>query len=415
MSQPSPLQVAAGWKELPLSDLYEFKNGVNADKGAYGRGVPFINVLEPITYSHLRGSEISGLVSLTPLLSATYEVRAGDLVFNRTSEIAEEVGLSAVYLGSERVVFGGFVIRGRPLGNAIDSSFAAYALRAPAVRSQIVAMGQGAVRANIGQDSMRRVVLRFPNMDEQHAISQALTDADALIDSLGQLLTKKRQIKQGAMQELLTGKRRLPGFHGLWESKRLDQIADIRSGGTPSTKNSEFWDGQVLWCTTTDITALRGGKWLANTARTISDKGVKASSAEILPTGTIVMTTRATIGECAIAAVPLSTNQGFKNLVPQACAHGEFVYYLLATKTQDLLALCAGSTFLEIGKRQLASFEVRMPRALDEQRAIAEVLSDMDADLEATESRLSKARDLKQAMAQALLTGRIRLVEPQAA
>jgi len=249
---------------------------------------------------------------------------------------------------------------------------------------------------------------------EQAQIALNLADTDALIDLLEELLTKKRQIKQGAMQELLTGKRRLPGFAGEWAERNLAELADIRSGGTPSTRRPEFWDGDIPWCTPTDITALAGGKYISETARSISEKGQKASSAEILPVGTVVMTSRATIGECAISSVPVTTNQGFKNFVAHRQTSAEFLYYLLGIQKPVLLGLCSGSTFLEIGKRQLANFVVRCPIEFDEQEAIAGVLSDMDVEIVALQSRLTKARALKQAMAQALLTGRIRLKESSA-
>lgn len=275
------------------------------------------------------------------------------------------------------------------------------------------AIQTGVPHTNLG--ILRNYAVPMPRrVDEQKAIAAALTDADSLIDSLEHLLTKKRQIKQGAMQELLTGKRRLPGFAGDWVDRSLLQLADIRSGGTPSTRQAEFWDGTIPWCTPTDITALVGAKYIYDTERSISEKGQKASSAELLPAGTVVMTSRATIGECAIAAAPLTTNQGFKNFVPRSTTCGEFLYYLLSTQKSAFLALCSGSTFLEIGKRQLADFVVRCPIELDEQSAIADALSSIDNEIAALESRLTKARALKQAMAQALLTGRIRLVEPTA-
>ena len=212
------------------------------------------------------------------------------------------------------------------------------------------------------------------------------------------------------MQELLTGKKRLPGFEGEWEVKRLDTVADIRSGGTPSTNQSQFWDGDILWCTPTDITALNGFKYLTRTARTITAQGLKASSAELIPANSVVMTSRATIGECAINAAPVATNQGFKNFVPFEDTDGEFLYYMLQTKKQGFISLCGGSTFLEIGKTQLAAFEIELPKEKVEQTAIAALLSDMDTEIAALEARLAKARGIKQGMMQELLTGKIRLV-----
>jgi len=197
---------------------------------------------------------------------------------------------------------------------------------------------------------------------------------------------------------------------GAWEVKRLNAVAEIRSGGTPSTNRPEFWNGDILWCTPTDITALNEFKYLSQTARTITTQGLKASSAELIPAYSVVMTSRATIGECAINTVPVATNQGFKNFVPLQDIDGEFLYYLLQTKKQGFMSLCGGSTFLEIGKTQLAAFEIELPKEKSEQTAIATILSDMDAEIAALEARRDKTRALKQGMMQELLTGRIRLV-----
>ena len=273
---------------------------------------------------------------------------------------------------------------------------------------------QNTVKATV--DSLRLPTFQnfrisLPPLQEQSTIATALGDVDALLSAQDALIAKKRAIKQGAMHELLTGKRRLPGFVGEWEVSRLDQLADIRSGGTPSTTRPEFWGDDIPWVTPTDITALDGHKYLRDTTRKITALGLKASSAEIIPANSIVMTTRATIGECAINAVPLSTNQGFKNFVPYESVDFEFLYYLLTIQKQGFIGLCAGSTFLEIGKTQLAGYEVRIPDK-EEQAAIARALSDMDAEIIALEVKRQKTSQLKQGMMQELLTGRTRLLEP---
>jgi type I restriction enzyme S subunit len=173
---------------------------------------------------------------------------------------------------------------------------------------------------------------------------------------------------------------------------------------------SEHGFRDIPWCTPTDITALNGHKYLRETSRLITPLGLNASSAEMIPAQSVVMTSRATIGECAINAVPLSTNQGFKNFIPFVKTDVDFLYYLLGTQKQGLIALCGGSTFLEIGKTQLAAYEVRLPSTKAEQNAIATVLSEMDAELSVLESRRDKTRNIKQAMMQELLTGKTRLV-----
>ena len=264
--------------------------------------------------------------------------------------------------------------------------------------------------AHLPREKFMEVPMPVPPAAEQRAIAAALGDVDALLAGLDRLIAKKRDLKQAAMQQLLTGQTRLPGFQGEWETSLLPDLADIRSGGTPSTNDPAAWDGDIAWCTPTDITALAGGKYLTSTARRITAHGLKQSSAEVIPAGSVVMTSRATIGECAINTIPMTTNQGFKNFVPFEFVDAEFLYYLLTTQKAGFISLCGGSTFLEIGKTQLRGYGVRVPAYKAEQTAIAAALSDMDAELTALEARRDKTRALKQAMMQELLTGRTRLV-----
>lgn len=340
-----------------------------------------------------------------------YSLKKGDVLFNRTNTI-DLVGKTSIYEGEHPAIFAGYLIRINVHPTLLNSHYLNYVLNAEFSRKYSakvlsVAVGQ----ANINGQKLKTYPIPLPpTLDEQEAIAEALSDADALIDSLEQLIAKKRLIKQGAMQELLTGKRRLPGFSGEWEVKRLGEVAAIRSGGTPSTTEPRFWDGDIPWCTPTDVTGLNGKKYLYNTARTISSLGLTSSSAEMIPPFSIVMTSRATIGECAISCVPICTNQGFKNFIPFEPIDVEFLYYLLIMQKQGFISLCGGSTFLEIGKTQLLAFEVKLPTTKSEQTAIASILSDMDAEIVALEERLEKARQIKQGMMQELLTGRVRLV-----
>jgi type I restriction enzyme S subunit len=292
-----------------------------------------------------------------------------------------------------------------------DKRLLSYIFATPIFLNQIASTIVGGALPTLSQKQVEKYRIPLPStLAEQEAIAEALSDADALIDSLEQLIAKKRLLKQGTMQDLLTEKRRLPGYEGGWVVKTLSQMAEIRGGGTPSTTQHKFWDGSIPWCTPTDITALQGAKKLGDTARKITKLGLASSSAELLPPNSVVMTSRATIGECAINERPVSTNQGFKNFVPCEDVDVDFLYYLLMTQKPGFIRLCAGSTFLEIGKTQLRDYEVSVPKTLSEQTAIAAVLSDMDADIAVLEAKLEKARQVKQGMMQELLTGRIRLV-----
>jgi type I restriction enzyme, S subunit len=197
------------WEVTPMADLFTFQNGVNADKSAYGFGVPFINVLEVITHANIDLANIPGRIALSAQIINQFSVRKGDLLFNRTSETQDEVGLASVYLGADLSVFVGFVIRARPR-KRVGSRFMSQSLRSRVVRAQIVALGQGAVRANIGQQDLSRVQLALPGVPEQEAIGSVLVDLEAEVQVLEAKLAKARLIKQGMTKQLLTGAIRLP-------------------------------------------------------------------------------------------------------------------------------------------------------------------------------------------------------------
>ena len=246
-----------------------------------------------------------------------------------------------------------------------------------------------------------------PPVPEQRAIGEALSDVDGLLGSLDAVIAKKRAVKEAVMQQLLTGKTRLPRFSEEWEVTTLGETADIKNGGTPDTRVAAYWNGSIPWCTPTDITKTTG-KYLTTTERSITIAGMDSCAASLLPAGALLLCSRATIGEIRIASFPVCTNQGFKSLVCKEGISNQFLYYLIGTLTSKIAELAIGSTFLEIGKHALASIVVRLPK-YEEQCAIATVLSDMDAEIDALERRRDKARALKEGMMQQLLTGRMRL------
>lgn len=400
------------WEVKPFAELFAFRNGVNADKGAYGQGVRFINVLEPITYSHIHGPEITGQVMLPDSVVESYAVRRGDVLFNRTSETQEEIALAATYLGTERVVFGGFVIRGRPRGQHLDPTYSGYALRSQSIRSQIIPMGQGAIRANIGQQNLSLVVAPLPPLIEQRAIVAALGDVDALLSALDRLIAKKRDLKQAAMQQLLTGQTRLPGFHGEWEVKRLDELGIWKGGMTPSMQNPDYWnDGTVPWISSGDVKSVL----LKQTGFSVTRLAVKQGATTMVPANSIVLVTRSGILRkylpVATNVIPMAINQDIKALIPTGDVSPGYLLHALIGKGDQILKRCmkAGTTVESVEFRWLKAFTIQIP-PLPEQTAIAEVLTDLDEELMALEQRREKTRALKQAMMQELLTGRTRLV-----
>ena len=288
-----------------------------------------------------------------------------------------------------------------------NSKFLLYSLLQNA--SRIKAAVTGLIPGLSRSDILDQVIPLPKNLSEQRAIAAALSDVDGLLGALAALIAKKRAIKQAAMQQLLTGKTRLPGFSGEWNNTTLNEVAEIKNGATPSTRIAALWNGTIPWCTPTDITGT-AGKYLSKTERYITEAGLTSCAASLLPSGALLLCSRATIGALKIATTKICTNQGFKSLVCRQSISNEFLYYLVLTLKPQIIERAIGSTFLEIGKRDLASIAVTMPRE-GEQTAIAAVLSDMDAEITALEHRRNKTNQIKQGMMQQLLTGRVRLVK----
>jgi type I restriction enzyme S subunit len=259
----------------------------------------------------------------------------------------------------------------------------------------IVATGNGQPNLNTTLIGNLKIPLP-PTKAEQEAIAEALSDADALIESLEQLLAKKRQLKQGAMQELLSGKRRLPGFGGEWGTKRLEEVSEIVMGQSPS---SRYYNNKGA-----------GLPLIQGNADIIDRKTIKrVFTTEVTKRGRcgdILMSVRAPVGGISRAMFDVCLGRG-------VCAiryPSSFLYYALVAREPVWSRLSKGSTFDSVASTDVKKFAIELPKDEKEQIAIAIILSDMDTQLEAIEAKLAKARQLKQGMMQELLTGRIRLV-----
>lgn len=187
-----------------------------------------------------------------------------------------------------------------------------------------------------------------------------------------------------------------------WDELPLGEVVHITGGGTPSKGEPSYWNGDVPWATPTDVTGLKG-RTISDTTSTITRAGLRESSAALLPRGSLLLTTRATLGECAITTVEMATNQGFQSLVPRGQTCVEFLYYLIQCNKRRLGRLAAGSTFREISKASLRSLRFAFP-SLPEQRRIAAVLSSVDDAIEKTQSAIAQVEVVKRALMQELLT-----------
>jgi len=249
-----------------------------------------------------------------------------------------------------------------------------------------------------------------PPLAEQRVIADVLSDMDTLIEAIEQLLAKKRDVKQGAMQELLSGKRRLPGFSGTWKEKMIGDFTDCTAGGTPSTRVPAYWGGNIRWMSSGELHLKR----VFEVEGRITEAGLKSSSTQLVPAQCVLIGLAGqgkTRGTVAINMVPLCTNQSIAAIFPNGSFEPLFLYYNLDTRYDELRELSSGDGGRGgLNLTLIRSLRVPLPPTKEEQGAIASVLADIDEEISAVEQKLAKARLVKQGMMQELLTGRIRLV-----
>jgi type I restriction enzyme S subunit len=276
-----------------------------------------------------------------------------------------------------------------------------------AVQKQIQSQDSGSAMNFFGISATKKFKFSLPpTKAEQEAIAEALSDADALIESLEQLIAKKQLIKQGAMQELLTGKKRLPGFSGEWAIKQLgDVIEKFIGGGTPSRSNQQYWGDELSWVTVKDFATF--DPWISQ--EMITRLGLKHSASHLIPKGTLITSTRMALGKAVIYKIDVAINQDMKALFPKPVLATQYLYFWFQYHGQSIDELGSGSTVKGISLPDLKKINFQLPSCA-EQSAIATILSDMDTEITELDIKLSKARKIKQGMMQALLTGKTRLI-----
>ena len=254
-----------------------------------------------------------------------------------------------------------------------------------------------------------------PTLTEQRAIATALSDTDALIAALDRLIAKKKAIKQGAMQELLTGRRRLEGFEGEWRFFKLGSNSILKARiGWQGLTTAEYLDhGDYILITGTDF--LDGSIYWSGCNYVDQKRYVQDVNIQVKP-GDVLVTKDGTIGKVAYVSIlpkPATLNSGVFVIRPTNDAYlPRFFYYILASPYfEDFLRkLSAGSTISHLYQKDFVHFEFPLPPTIEEQRAIAQILTDMDAEIVALEQQRDKYKAVKQGMMQELLTGKTRLV-----
>jgi type I restriction enzyme S subunit len=408
--------IPQAWEVKRLGDLFNFSGGYSASR----------DQLSNEGHCYLHYGDIHGATKTFVDVRADYQdipklnihlkqvssksmLEDGDVVFVDASEDDEGTSRHVVVVNRDNIPFisGLHTIVAKSKTAELAHEYRRYCFQTSAIRQQFLFYAVGTKVSGISKTNIAKLTMPVPKIPEQRAIAEALSDVDALLGALEHLIAKKRDLKQAATQQLLTGQTRLPGFYGEWEETTLGQIGECIIGLTYKPENVVEYG----------LLVLRSSN--VQNAQLAYDDNVYVNFEvpEHLVTrpGDILICvrngSRALIGKCAMIdeAAAGVTFGAFMSVY--RTKHSRFIFHAFqAYDIQRQIYENIGATINQITNKDMNAFRVKLP-TVPEQNAIAEVLSDMDAELAALEQRRAKTRALKQGMMQELLTGRTRLVE----
>ena len=396
----------SGWESKTLGTLID-EGKIVIQTGPFGTvlsakkfvkyGIPVVAVRE-IREGYIQIFDETPCVSMeTYNRLSKYNLATNDLVFARKGNVERSALIpltkTKYFLGSDGICL-------RVITKNLLPQYLFYAIQSNTVRSFLIQNAYGTTMAGLNEKILSAIPLFLPvDIDEQSAIAETFSDIDRLISSLQKLIEKKKAIKQGAMQELLTGKKRLPGFSGKRKRKKLGNYIKFEVG---FPFKSQYFNSQHIGLRLIKNRDLKSDDQVYYTTEDVS-------SEYIVNNGDVLVGMDGDFTPCIWRKGVALLNQR----VGRIGAFGMdllFSYYLLQQPLQELQIGTGATTVKHLSHFDVEELELTFPEEIKEQQAIAQVLSDMDNDIEQLEKKLSKYQQIKQGMMPELLTGWIRLV-----
>ena len=299
----------------------------------------------------------------------------------------------------------------------INNVFLSYIISSLIIQKQIKQTSGGGVLQTLSQKQIAKYIFPLPPLEEQKKIADILSTVDKKIAFVEENINATEELKKGLMQKLLTEgightefkDSELGKIPESWEVVKLEEVCTkIVGGGTPSKNEPDYWNnGTIPWVTPSEFTKSKSN-YISVTESKISEEGLKNSSATLLAIGTVIMSSRATIGECKINTIEITTNQGFISFQCNDLLNNLYLLYFIKQNKPNILKISSGSTFLEVSRTSMKNFSIAIP-PLEEQKQIAEILSTVDKKLENLKEKKQSFEELKKGLMQKLLTGEVRV------
>ncbi|WP_224556542.1 restriction endonuclease subunit S [Pectobacterium versatile] len=397
--------VPKGWKRISIKDACE------AIIDCVNKTAPVVDY--ETNFKMLRTTNIrNGRVDTQSVRYVTEETylqwvkrgkpQKGDIIFTREAPVGE-VGIleddNGVFLGQRTMMY-------RTNTDVADNYYLFYSLLSEYCQKQIDNFCNGGTVAHMRVPDCGEILINTPSLIEQKKIAKILSTWDKAITTTEQLLVNSQQQKKALMQQLLTSKKRFPGFSDKWKKTTLGAVANMSSGGTPTSSVKEYYNGGIPWVSISDMTSQ--GKWIISTDKTLSIIGLENSSAKLYPENTILYAMYASIGECSIARVPLCSSQAILGIRPKQDLHYEYLYFFLSHLKERIKLQGQQGTQSNLNAGMVKKFSILLP-SLEEQKAISTSLNIADQEIETLKQKLNHLKQEKKALMQQLLTGKRRV------
>ncbi|MFN4365995.1 restriction endonuclease subunit S [Chryseobacterium hispalense] len=364
------------WKSKKLGEIANFSKG----KGISKSDIDENGKTECIRYGELYTfyeEVISEIKSKTNTdVSSLVLSEANDVIIPASGETQIDIATASCVLKS-RVALGGDLNVIKTENNGV---FLSYYLNSKK-KLEIAKLSQGISVVHLYSSQLALLNLKLPQLEEQNKLADFLSLLNSRIQTQKKIIEQLETLMKASREKVFSQKLRFKDEQGNyfpdWDLTELKNVCFIIGGGTPDTQKSEFWNGNIQWFTPTEIKS----NFVFKSDRTISELGLKNSSAKILPKGSILLTTRATIGEVAIAQEECTTNQGFQSLIVKENCNNVFLFYWIKENKFELIRRANGSTFPEISKSEIELIKISLP-PLEEQTKIANFLSSIQEKIE---------------------------------
>jgi type I restriction enzyme S subunit len=396
------------WQHIEFGKFADFKNGLNFLSSDKGYCLKVIGVSDFQQNSSLTTYNTLSEVALSKAPDRSFLLQDDDLLFVRSNGNKALVGRCLhIDKVNEDISFSGFTIRARVNKKIANPKYIAAFFQTQAGKKEILLAGGGTNISNLNQSILSTILIPLPCLDEQDKIVKIITEFGSATQKLESLIETKRDKKRVLMQRLLTGTLRFGEFANQpwYPIKFGDVILQIGDGGTPKRNNDLFFGGDVPWVVIEDIKPE-----IYSTINTLTQEGLKKSSAKLWPPNTLILSTGASIGFVGIAKVSLATKQGITGIIFNSKkVANAYVYQWLLFSTRLLERYAQGSSFKEIRPEVLKALDLTIPASLDEQHRIATLLSTADREITLLTQKLDAYKQQKKGLMQQLLTGKKRV------